>query len=566
MRKIIVVLLCLSFYNILNATDPNNSSLKIIGEYESKVWIQVFEDNFKVVDDFKKLNLDDNFLRDDIVKELKAINCVSNDCKELLGYLNSIEYYKINVDWTIDQTNPSYEYTLSGLIAQLSKKFSKTKKEKLDSIFSKAKNDFRLICLLENKSECLSTVIEEVDTKDIDHLNSVIKFWREKSLGDSIPESKNILVDILRTKIEYIKYPNIILWKKLKNKSKNFGLNLKANKIKLNEKKLIGKFQVFCDECIENYLTYLKDGSAQLNEIPFKEYAPKNTFFTKLINTKKKYSKYIIDESKEEQFISSFNEMLALVDESKKGLFDIKIFLKKTKWWYNWQNWLILLGFLTGIGFCIYMISKLRKPKKETVIDKFSQISNDKRPPKKTFNIVEKRPAIDLHNKESFEEKSKRLEKELEVAKGTIEEQIEIIKNQGNSIRDLKRKLNQPSITRETSIPLAVNNNLKNIIKYALRPDGSNGFAIQNLSDNIEDQLFYVIESSSDDKAEYYLTNDSQLQISAAKSANSILKDACEYENLPRDTKTGIETTRNGQLKKQGQEWMIVEKAKIRFI
>ena len=103
---------------------------------------------------------------------------------------------------------------------------------------------------------------------------------------------------------------------------------------------------------------------------------------------------------------------------------------------------------------------------------------------------------------------------------------------------------------------------------FALRPDGDNGFLIQNLSKDIEDQLYYLIVEQGNGTAEFWLTEDNDLQKSAARSSNTILNDACEYENLPRETKTGIHTTANGKLKKSAnsKEWEIVSKAKIKFV
>lgn len=101
---------------------------------------------------------------------------------------------------------------------------------------------------------------------------------------------------------------------------------------------------------------------------------------------------------------------------------------------------------------------------------------------------------------------------------------------------------------------------------YSTHPDTETGFSLAKLSQNPDDGYYFKILQLSEKDAEYELFPDPEIQIAAALSANSILKDACEYENLPRDIQSGILTVQKGQLKRTDTEWSIVKKARIRFI
>lgn len=99
---------------------------------------------------------------------------------------------------------------------------------------------------------------------------------------------------------------------------------------------------------------------------------------------------------------------------------------------------------------------------------------------------------------------------------------------------------------------------------YALRPDGKNGFLMSKLTANPEERYYYVIEQDSNDTAQFSVVEDPSLQQFAISSDSIILREACEYENLPQGSKS-ISVISRGKLKRHADEWSIVQKAKIRF-
>lgn len=99
---------------------------------------------------------------------------------------------------------------------------------------------------------------------------------------------------------------------------------------------------------------------------------------------------------------------------------------------------------------------------------------------------------------------------------------------------------------------------------YSIYPDGENGFTFAKLYENPEDR-FYKIEQISENEATYELTEDTDLQITAARSANSILRSGFVFENQPSETKSKVTTTQKGKLRKESNQWTIVDQGRIKF-
>ena len=99
---------------------------------------------------------------------------------------------------------------------------------------------------------------------------------------------------------------------------------------------------------------------------------------------------------------------------------------------------------------------------------------------------------------------------------------------------------------------------------YALMPDGKNGFLINKLTSNPKERYYYIIEQDSKDTAQFSVVEDEGLQQFAISSDSIILRKACEYENQAQGSKS-ISIISRGKLKRDAEEWTIVQKAKIRF-
>ncbi|MEM9821772.1 MAG: hypothetical protein AAF985_11900, partial [Bacteroidota bacterium] len=142
----------------------------------------------------------------------------------------------------------------------------------------------------------------------------------------------------------------------------------------------------------------------------------------------------------------------------------------------------------------------------------------------------------------------------------TEEQEIPLVLGENSTESETKSEV-KPEVKPEVKVEPFTNNQ----VWYALRPDGNRGFLIKELSTNIEDRYYYKIEQTGQDTANFTLVEDEGLQQNAILSDSFILRGACVYENEPEGSKS-IVVSRKGSLRRIAEEWVIVQKASIKFI
>jgi len=102
------------------------------------------------------------------------------------------------------------------------------------------------------------------------------------------------------------------------------------------------------------------------------------------------------------------------------------------------------------------------------------------------------------------------------------------------------------------------------IIKYAIYADQGDGFSSGELHDNESNDTVFEIKIKSPNSAEFKISSNVQAQKSALIDPSSFLNKTCEYDGSP-SRNTIIKTNTPGELKLQGNKWLIITPAKISF-
>ncbi|MEM9821768.1 MAG: hypothetical protein AAF985_11880 [Bacteroidota bacterium] len=457
--------------------------------------------------------------------------------------------------------------TLEG-VHLLLKKLEKVDAVKIDDIYNKALNDVRLLCLW-GRVSCIPKIREAIKRNaDSQHVAEL------KTLSKLSAEDRKIvkhLQKISYAKNTFLEKGNLSTWKLVQNAVKNYNEGVEENKLTLHS---IGvDFPVLCKQCALCYGSFIRGSSK--DEEPCMQQIERSdkhkAFFTKLKKAKEDYAKYTADKNEETLFKNSLAQFAALYDNDNKDYFSFVHYKDDPN-----STWSKLYAKITANPGTIYFLLALvllvilasvvfKRSDGKTKGESLGVGSNSEEEQASAEESGEKnaipQSKVDDLNRQ-LEEKDTRIQ-QLNATINLLRKELATEKS--------KVKIPEPAysgMAAAAAVEDITSGFNSSVSYYALRPDGDNGFLIQNLSKNVEDQLYYVITDRGDGTAEFELTEDAALQRSAAKSANTILNHACEYENLPRDTKTGIATIVKGQLKKSDneKEWEIIKKAKIKFV
>ncbi|HYC28202.1 MAG TPA: hypothetical protein VEB42_05285, partial [Chitinophagaceae bacterium] len=100
--------------------------------------------------------------------------------------------------------------------------------------------------------------------------------------------------------------------------------------------------------------------------------------------------------------------------------------------------------------------------------------------------------------------------------------------------------------------------------KYAKYADTGNGFSESYFVDKPNNETIFEITMVSPDIATYVVSSDLNVQKYALSNADYFLRRACQYDSLP-TMNSVISTTTPGQLRKEGNKWIIDAPAKVSF-
>jgi len=555
MRKLIIICLACTMGTVLQAQDAE----AIIKDYELQLWKEAMQYVFDELD----MNL---IYKSEEIKEINDILKVVNDCECEKGdelcetakdYFN--DHKRVQVFSQVEKVFGPLK-TLQGTYNIWSAYIKEGDYFKsLKDIFLSAQNDVRLLCLWGDKN-CLQRIKEVI--KKGDDLGYIYEVQNLSNLKGDDDEAVQKLQSLAREKEAFLEKKNLKTWQKINKGVKEYQDKFKDEKFKPAS---IGvEFPHKCSDCIKEYTRYITENPAEEKLCLSQIKKSQKLFFEKLKKTKKSYAKYVKDVKQgETQFKKELAAFAASFDDTKKSHFKFSEYKinRGSRLQELWKKlseipllYIVLLGlsFLVVLGLYGYKTFNRESPVKPKVIDEDEHLE--------VLNAREKKINELKELLDEEKEKVKKLNQEI----NRLTKELEVEKNK--SKRETRETTTTTNQSSQSNGGIPITNKEHNF--FALRPDGDNGFLIQNLSKNIEDQLYYVIAEQSNGTAEFWLTEDNDLQKSAARSSNTILNDACEYENLPRETKTGIHTTANGKLKKSAnlKEWEIVSKAKIKFV
>lgn len=205
---------------------------------------------------------------------------------------------------------------------------------------------------------------------------------------------------------------------------------------------------------------------------------------------------------------------------------------------------IILAGCIVVAIILFYFIN--RKNKKKVNRDK-KDSSEEKK--KLSSKIVALKQNIDNleDQKKNLEEKVAKIEAELanerEKAKTLTQQQAQQIA--------VEQKTSQPSKT-ETKI------------KYASYADQGDGFSASSLLSQSNSETIFEITLTSSSTASYQISSNSAVQRYAMSNAAFFLGTTCKYDTEPTNQQS-IVTEKAGELKLQGNKWVISSPAIISF-
>ena len=133
-----------------------------------------------------------------------------------------------------------------------------------------------------------------------------------------------------------------------------------------------------------------------------------------------------------------------------------------------------------------------------------------------------------------------------------------------NNLKDLNSK--NFSISNETSLIVnpQVINNVEDEIFYMAKPVG-NSFPVSTKSNSKSDTVYKFLVGKNKNLAEYEIHTQGPPISEIIKRSESYLVPGCNEENNPSDSTNRITTTLKGQVQLEGDKWVIIRKALIKY-
>jgi hypothetical protein len=104
----------------------------------------------------------------------------------------------------------------------------------------------------------------------------------------------------------------------------------------------------------------------------------------------------------------------------------------------------------------------------------------------------------------------------------------------------------------------------KKLVKYARYADQGDGFSTSDLLNDADNETIFEISITSPNTANFKITDNLNAQKYALTNVAYFLSKACKYDSTPSIDST-IQTETDGELKLQGNKWLISNPVKIRF-
>lgn len=492
--------------------DVSKNVKKIFEEYELEAWKIVIEE--KGGEDCYS-SLDD----------LDDVEGAIGGCE--LEELSTIEKTTIN-DYSFDESE------LNEIFDKLVNFCSKCE-TRINSIKKEWKEDLRLLCnnsVVSNKKAIENAIkvinssdknkiedLSELDEKDDDYedVSKLIVLAKLLKIGKDAPD-------------EYLE---------IKSKIKKWNEEKKENKI---DNKIYANFPWWSAKVVEKLKNYLEEGIDKEDKYWTNTPDSIQVMIKNAYENKTDFKKY-------NEIIKNLNKKFEASGGKREDRFETIA--------PNFTNW-GLVGIISAIIafllIAVYMIIRLMKQENIEDIEVEEINSSGKEIPTEV-QLAEIKKELELSAT-----KISTLEKENKQLRAEIDRLKETNREDNYSQNPVPITLPQDQTQNQTQPPSTKTS-------FALSANGNFGFRTISLHTDAENDYLFILKTEGK-TGKFYISDKPEMQLMAAKSANSVLRNICEYMNLPRDTQTGIKTMTPGkiQLNEAGDEWEVIEKVKIKFV
>ena len=167
---------------------------------------------------------------------------------------------------------------------------------------------------------------------------------------------------------------------------------------------------------------------------------------------------------------------------------------------------------------------------------------------------------------QNFQSEAIKTKNELEVARGTINSLNEQLKKE----RKIRANAEVLTASPVSTVPERAGMTppppvpKENPVKYARYADQGDAFSISELLTEEDNDTIFEITTLSSSTAKFIICNNLNAQVYALSNAAYFLGKTCKYDSIPKNNSI-IQTDIPGELKLQGNKWVIITPAKISF-
>ncbi len=144
------------------------------------------------------------------------------------------------------------------------------------------------------------------------------------------------------------------------------------------------------------------------------------------------------------------------------------------------------------------------------------------------------------------------------------EDKISTLESELKAERKKNQAVNQTQVNQPDKQTIYQPPKVETITKYARYADKGDGFTASDLLSESDSETIFEIVLTSPATAKYKIASNPAAQRYALSNAAYFLGKTCKYENAP-SGQSNIYTDQQGELKLQGNKWVISSQAIISF-
>jgi len=207
-------------------------------------------------------------------------------------------------------------------------------------------------------------------------------------------------------------------------------------------------------------------------------------------------------------------------------------------------SYIIILLLLLGILFLLWILQNRGRE-----MERKSRTLNDQ-----------------LHKSGSSEWQSKNMSNELKAVKQKLKEaeaEIAVLQEDVRVERERNERLSVVPEIEKPAPPVAVST-AESSVKYARYADQGDGFSVQELLDEADSETIFEINQTGQGTATFKISGNQNAQRYALSNSPYFLGKTSQYDTFPSGNSL-INTDVPGELKLQGNKWLIVKPVQISF-